>query len=229
MNWIRARGYVPHSCDLSPGRGIPAPGPCLSFKALISLSVLLLFSCALPSERKEWEEFPGDCKLAILNEIDTSGFTSEEMEAFSAIDEMFAWYREQEMAGRPLSTLEVFPRMEQIVSLGRPAVAPLLAIIRMGNRHSIDQIWERPEISYYRMAALMLGRLKATEAVDELMIMASRKGLRESRLRAPAIKALGEIGDQRAVPVVQKALEDHSDQVRKAAKEALERLKRSAR
>lgn len=187
----------------------------------------LLFSCALAERNGKWKEYPGDCKLPVLNEIRTESFSPEEKEAFGAIDELFAWYRAAEVAGRQPHSLEVFPRMEAIVTRGGPAIRPLLEIIRMGNRHSMDQIWQRPEVSYYRMAALMLGRLGAVEAVDDLMIMAARPGLRESRLRAPAIKALGEIGDPRAIPVIEKALEDHSEPARKAAKEALEQFQRN--
>jgi HEAT repeat protein len=59
--------------------------------------------------------------------------------------------------------------------------------------------------------------------------MATRQGLKESRLRAPSIKALGDIGDPRAISVIEKALEDHSEQVRQAAKRALEQLQRPQR
>ena len=196
-------------------------GPALVF--------ILLLSCVLPERKGKWKEYPGDSKLPVLNEINTGGFSHEQKESFRAIDEMFAWYRAEELAGRQPHSLEVFPRMEAIVARGHPAVEPLREIIRMGDRHSMDQIWELPEISYYRMAALMLGRLKAVEAVDDLLLMASRPGLRESRLRAPAVKALGEIGDPRAIPVIKKALDDHSEYVRKAAKNALEQFQRSQR
>ena len=195
----------------------------------VALAVVLLLSCTLAERKSKWKEYPGECKLPILNEISTAGFSPEEKESFQAIDELFAWYRAEELAGRQPSSLEVFPRMEGIVARGHSAIQPLREIIRMGNRHSMDQIWERPEISYYRMAALMLGRLKAAEAVDDLMIMATRRGLKESRLRAPGVKALGDIGDPRAIPVIEKALEDHSEQVRQAAKRALEQLQRPQR
>ena len=192
------------------------------------LIVCLSVSCVLPESKDKWEEFEGDCQLPVLNEIDTSDFSAEEKEAFDAIDRLFTWYQSKELSERQPQAVEVFPRMNKIVDLGEPAVRPLLEIIRMGNRHPIEQIWSRQEVSCYVMAAMMLGRLEADGAVDDLLIMASRPGHRESRLRAAAIKALGEIGDPRAVPVVRKALDDHFESVREAAKETMEELRSAA-
>ena len=183
---------------------------------------VLAFSCVTTESKNEWEKFEGDCKFPLLNEIKTEDFSPQEEEAFRVIDDLFAWYAQESLAGRRPPSLEVFPRMDAIVARGQAAIRPLLEIVRMGNRHSIDQIWARKETSYYIMAALMLGRLKASEAVNDLILMATRPGTRESLLRAPAIKALGEIGDPRAIPVLEKAAEDHYEPVRKAAQEALQ-------
>ncbi|MFH1739402.1 MAG: HEAT repeat domain-containing protein [bacterium] len=192
--------------------------------ALLCISTL---SCSLTDDKGKWEEFEGECSLPLLNEIKTEDFSPEEEKAFRAVDDLFAWYVGEGSKGRLPSSLEVFPRMEAIVDKGPVSVKPLLEIVRMGNRHSVEQIRELHETSYYSMAALMLGRLKATEAVNDLMLMATRRGFREWQLRAPAIKALGEIGDPHAIPIIEKATEDHHESVREAAKEAIERFRSS--
>jgi hypothetical protein len=190
----------------------------------LALITILAISCTLTDEKKSWKESHGDCKHPLLNEIDAKKFSTEEKEAFDAIDKMFAWYLARSQEGQPPPSREVFPRMEKILGYGFAAVDPLLEIVRMGNRHSMDQIWERKETPYYMMAAMMLGRLGAREAVEDLLLMADRRGPRESALRAAAIKALGEIGDPRALEMIQEATLDHYEEVRKAAEEALKRM-----
>ncbi len=193
---------------------------------LLVCLILSVVSCVLTDEKEDWEEFEGECRFPPLNEIETEDFSAEEKEAFDAIDRLFAWYLEQKTKGPDPQAIQVFPRMESIVERGDAAVQPLLDIVRMGNRHPIEQIWARSEVHCYVMSAMMLGRLEAEEAVDELIIMAARPGHREARLRAPAIKALGEIGGPSAIPVVRRGMDDHFESVRQAAKEAYERLRR---
>ncbi|HPA45595.1 MAG TPA: HEAT repeat domain-containing protein [bacterium] len=190
----------------------------------VALVAILAISCTMTDEKKSWKKSHGDCKHPLLNEIDMEKFSAEEKEAFDAIDEMFAWYLARSQEGQPPASREVFPRMEKILGYGFAAIDPLQEIVRMGNRHSMDQIWELKETSYYMMAAMMLGRLGAGEAVGDLLTMADRRGPRESALRAAAIKALGEIGDPKALEMIREATLDHYEEVRKAAEEALGRM-----
>jgi len=71
-------------------------------------------------------------------------------------------------------------------------------------------------------AARALGEIRGATAVEPLIQVLDDEVF--TLLRCAAVQALGEIGDARAVEPLMKAREDRDSGVRKAAKEALEKL-----
>jgi len=90
-----------------------------------------------------------------------------------------------------------------LVSLGRPAVPPLVETVER------DQDWQT-----VLQAMGALGKLKAPEGVD---VMAARLTHPNTWVRMGAAHALGEVGAARVVPALIRALEDTADTVVSAA------------
>lgn len=106
----------------------------------------------------------------------------------------------------------------------RMKVSALFAMARHGHErwdkyilaelHSHD-----PQIQYEAVRAA--GELGITEATETLIALATRKGVRKP-LRLLAIYALGETGDPRAYPVLEKLARARDRDVRDVARDALE-------
>jgi HEAT repeat protein len=78
-----------------------------------------------------------------------------------------------------------------------------------------------PDVDVRCQAAWALGRTRKTRAVDPLIeAMADAAAVRRQ-----AVRALGEIGDPRAVPALTAALKDEDPRVRRYASKALARIK----
>jgi HEAT repeat protein len=66
-----------------------------------------------------------------------------------------------------------------------------------------------------------LGKIGATEAVEPLVqSLADESDI----VRNAAVKALGLIGDPRALPALQRAVDEDTETIAKWAKEAIERI-----
>lgn len=74
-------------------------------------------------------------------------------------------------------------------------------------------------------AAIALGKIGDSRAVDPLIqVLTNEEGI---IIRGFAIEALGLIGDERAVEPLKQALNDENESIRKAAQEALEKIKKT--
>lgn len=102
------------------------------------------------------------------------------------------------------------PRLAQVlIAFGDLAVPPLLATLDSGALNA--RIW----------AAQILGKLRATAAIDSLI---ARLADRSDQMRLSAANALGDIGDRRAVrPLIDVVLRDPAPGVRAQAAAALGR------
>lgn len=110
---------------------------------------------------------------------------------------------------------------KELQKMGKNAVSVLRQILRLPMRCAYKD-WHEAKI----FAAVELGRLKAKEAVPDLLEVLDES---EPRLRSSAIWALGEIGDAQAIPKIIRLLGDfRSVYVHKvcffATKEALIKL-----
>lgn len=92
-------------------------------------------------------------------------------------------------------------KIDNCVALGTPAVEPLVATLKD------CKFWCRD-------AAIALGQLGDTRAVEPLIIALKNPGI---YVREEAAKALGKLGDRRAVQPLIDALEDPDSDVRNAA------------
>lgn len=106
----------------------------------------------------------------------------------------------------------------------RMKVSALFAMARHGH-----QRWDKyilaelhsPDAQIQYEAVRAAGELGITEATETLIELATRKGVRKP-LRLLAIYALGETGDQRALPVLEKLARARDRDVRDVARDALE-------
>ncbi|MCX7839833.1 MAG: HEAT repeat domain-containing protein [Anaerolineae bacterium] len=106
----------------------------------------------------------------------------------------------------------------------RMKVSALFAMARHGH-----QRWDKyilaelhsPDAQIQYEAVRAAGELGITEATETLIELATRKGVRKP-LRLLAIYALGETGDPRALPVLEKLARARDRDVRDVARDALE-------
>lgn len=101
--------------------------------------------------------------------------------------------------------------VDQIVRLGKPAVEPLIQVLK-------DEHWE-----VRLKAAEALGKIKDPKAVEPL-IQALKDG--NDSVRQKVAFALGDIGNARALEALTQAKEDKSWFVRQAAKAALKKIQK---
>jgi len=122
------------------------------------------------------------------------------------------------------------PEVEELIEWAyhhpdkRMKVSALFAMARHGHRRWDDYILAElhshdPQIQYEAVRAA--GELGITEATETLIELATSKGVRKP-LRLLAIYALGETGDQRAYPVLEKLARARDRDVRDVARDALE-------
>lgn len=107
----------------------------------------------------------------------------------------------------------------------------VLAALRSATRihvfTGVDAVAKRlasPSSRIRKRAALALGRLRAVDAVEPLIVLTSHEAEPDAGVREAAVVALGEIGDARARAAVQAASLDPHGFVRDAARTALRRL-----
>lgn len=107
----------------------------------------------------------------------------------------------------------------------------VLAALRSATRihvfTGVDAVAKRlgsPSSRVRKRAALALGRLRAVDAVEPLMVLTSHEVEPDAGVREAAVVALGEIADARARAAVHAASLDPHGFVRDAARTALRRL-----
>lgn len=106
----------------------------------------------------------------------------------------------------------------------RMKVSALFAMARHGHERWDQYILAElhsPDAQIQYEAVRAAGELGITEATETLIELATRKGVRKP-LRLLAIYALGETGDQRAFPVLEKLARARDRDVRDVARDALE-------
>ena len=95
-----------------------------------------------------------------------------------------------------------------------------------GDSRLLQILLDDPDVDVSREAARSLGRLRAVDSVEALLRAAVSSN---SFLRRSALRALGEIGDPRALPVLRAGLDDPTVLVAAEAAQALTRLGEPAR
>jgi HEAT repeats len=117
--------------------------------------------------------------------------------------------------------------MDVLVKVGAPAIPQLI-----GSLETYREKNENLDLITRENVALILGRLKASEAVEPLLgllaeqkqYVHAREGKNDEEETAAVVMALGQIGDPRAVDALVVALKDSSGEVRHASAESLKQL-----
>jgi hypothetical protein len=125
----------------------------------------------------------------------------------------------------------VGPGDEISVAMTDSDAAVRLAAVRAATRinafSNVEAVVERvgdSSIEVRRAAALAIGTMRAADAVDGLIALASPREEADSGVRKAAVWALGQIADPSAREAVRTALNDPDRFVRDAARVSLERL-----
>lgn len=140
------------------------------------------------------------------------------------------------------SFVEIEKNISALVEIGEKAVKPLFKALedfrlRWGAIVALGDIGDARAVEHITpllndidpqtrgAAAIALGKIGDSRAIDPLIqVLTNEKGV---IIREFAIQALGLIGDEKAVGPIKQALNDENESIRKAARDALEKIKKT--